>query len=68
MRTVKSLIVELQKFPDDAVCYAYEGEVTGIIIERQGHRLEKQGFISCSETDELELAPADIEDFQNAAP
>ena len=32
MRTVKSLIEELKKFPDDAQCFAYEGEVSGLVI------------------------------------
>ena len=30
MITVKKLIKELQKFPQDAMCYAYEGEVRGV--------------------------------------
>lgn len=51
MRTVKSLIEELKKFPDDAVCFAYEGEVIGIVIERPGRRMQKQGVIYCSERD-----------------
>lgn len=32
MRTVQSLRDELANFPADALCYAYEGEVTGIVI------------------------------------
>ncbi len=32
MRTVKSLIEELQKFPPGATCFAYEGEVSGLIV------------------------------------
>lgn len=57
MRTVASLKDELAKFPDDALCYAYEGEVRGIVImekyrgeEEQLDRYE-QGFIACSESD-----------------
>ena len=52
MRTVKWLREELAKFPDDAVCFAYEGEVTGIVIEKHGHRLEAQGVIHCSESND----------------
>lgn len=29
---VRELIAELQKFPPDAYAYAYEGEITGVII------------------------------------
>ena len=36
MRTVKNLIEELQKFPEDAACHAYEGEDTGITIVGYG--------------------------------
>lgn len=32
MKTVASLIRELGKFPPDALCYAYEGEVRGIVV------------------------------------
>jgi hypothetical protein len=32
MRTVKSMIEALRRFPKDATCYAYEGEVTGVVI------------------------------------
>ncbi|MFQ5730022.1 MAG: hypothetical protein ACE5GN_06645 [Waddliaceae bacterium] len=49
MRTVEWLKQELAKFPDDAVCFAYEGEVIGIVIERPGKRLQAQGIIYCSE-------------------
>lgn len=52
MRTVKWLRDELAKFPDDALCFAYEGEVSGIVIEKPGHRLEHQGVIHCSESDD----------------
>jgi hypothetical protein len=30
--TVKQLKAELEKFRDDAICYAYEGEVRGVVI------------------------------------
>lgn len=32
MITVARLIEELKKFPPDALAYAYEGEITGIVI------------------------------------
>lgn len=52
MRTVKWLREELARFPDDAVCFAYEGEGTGIVIERAGRSCREQGFIPCSEGDD----------------
>lgn len=58
MRTVKELREELSKFPDDCVCFAYEGEVTGIIIERpakDGRRnMREQGVIHCGERNQEE--------------
>ncbi len=42
---VSELIKELEKFDGDLECYAYEGEVTGIIINADGC----QGVIYCSE-------------------
>jgi hypothetical protein len=57
MRTVKSLIEELARFPDHALCHAYEGEITGIVI-RHGKR---EGVIHCSQREgaepETELLP-----------
>ena len=49
MRTVAWIKKELEKFPDDAVCYAYEGEVVGLIVERSGEESDSQGVIYCSE-------------------
>jgi len=49
MITIKKLKEELAKFPDDAVCFAYEGEVIGLVI---GHSLHSQGVIYCSEGDD----------------
>jgi len=59
MRTVAWLKAELAKFPDDAMCYAYEGEVIGLIIEppdpSNGEQLPTtQGVIYCSEDDEYD--------------
>lgn len=52
MITIKKLKEELNKFDDDCVCYAYEGEVTGLIIEKKGDKLGNQGIIYCSEGDD----------------
>lgn len=52
MRTVAWLRKELEKFPDEAVCFAYEGEVTGLVIEMPGKRTQNQGVIYCSEYDD----------------
>ena len=64
MRTVAWLKAELAKFPDDAVCFAYEGEVTGIVIERSERRsmadgpdrCRAQGTIFCSESNEYDIS------------
>lgn len=45
MRTVKWMRDELEKFPDDALCYAYEGEVCGLVIRRKAD----EGVIFCGE-------------------
>jgi hypothetical protein len=61
MRTVAWLRNELTKFPEDAVCFAYEGEVTGIIIAFDEKPVRPQGVIYCSDSDdsgkESELLP-----------
>lgn len=66
MRTVKSLIEELGKFPQDAVCFAYEGEVSGIIIEHAGHRMLAQGVIHCGEGDREEHDTEELPSLPNA--
>lgn len=50
MKTVKQLRDDLAKFPDDAVCFAYEGEICGLIISRKGESYVagKQGHIICT--------------------
>jgi hypothetical protein len=50
MITVKKLKEELNKFHDDCVCFAYEGEFTGLIIEKADNSQRKQGVIYCSES------------------
>lgn len=63
MRTVAWLKEELEKFPDDALCFAYEGEVIGLIIEpardAEGESSNvRQGCIYCSEDDDYDQAHA----------
>jgi len=43
MKTVKEMIEVLKKFPEDAECYAYEGEGIGLAVA-DGDRF---GFIHC---------------------
>lgn len=50
MKTVKEMKDELNKFHDDDECYAYEGEVTGLVINRGN----QQGVIHCCEGDRKE--------------
>lgn len=47
MITVRKLKIELDKFNDDDLCFAYEGEVTGIVINRGN----SQGVIYCGESE-----------------
>ena len=50
MRTVRSLIEELIRFPGEAICYAYEGEISGIVIRHGG----REGVIHCGEREGAE--------------
>lgn len=50
MRTVKQLIEELRKFPMDAKAYAYEGEVTGVVI-RSANGSKELGHIPATARD-----------------
>lgn len=50
MLKVKDLIKELEKFPQDADCFAYEGEIIGVVINYG----DKQGCIHCSESDDCD--------------
>jgi hypothetical protein len=49
MRTVKWLIEQLSKYPEDALCYAYEGEDTGVVIVIPGRG---SSFIRCKEIED----------------
>lgn len=50
MRTVKSLRYELAKFPDDALCYAYEGEVIAVVVQENASEL---GWVVCDQYDNV---------------
>jgi len=50
MIQLAKLYEELQKFPEDALAYAYEGEDTGIVIVDE-NRIEL-GFIPCEDSAE----------------
>lgn len=39
---------ELEQFPDEATCFAYEGEDTGIVVNSPPGMQTCQGFIYCS--------------------
>jgi hypothetical protein len=49
MRTVAWLKKELEKFPDDAECFACEDERVGLVVEYFIDAQLKKGFIYCSE-------------------
>jgi len=49
MLTVKKLIEELKKFPEDSFCYAYEGGIIGVVIvDGSSNEL---GYVTTSESD-----------------
>lgn len=50
MRTVEQLIAELKMYAPDSYCYAYEGEVEGVVIVDNTH-YKRLGFIPCPELD-----------------
>ena len=62
MRTVKSLIEELTRFPEDALCHAYEGEVVGIVIRH----CVREGVIHCGEREGAEQETAPLKDLKSA--
>ena len=50
MITVAEMIQALQKFPPNALCYAYEGEITGVVVVNgDGDEL---GYVSAPEGDQ----------------
>ena len=48
MIRIDKLIQELQKFPQGAYAYAYEGEVTGVVVTRMKED-DALGYVPCSE-------------------
>jgi len=53
MKRVSDVIAELQKFPADALCYAYEGEIIGIVIVATDGVTEL-GYILAGDTDAMD--------------
>lgn len=49
---VKDLIEQLKKFDGELDCYAYEGEVTGIIIEDD----DEQHVIYCNDKEPVVIS------------
>ena len=48
MRTILEIKKALENFPDTAVAYAYEGEVSGlVIVDGEGDSRKELGFIPC---------------------
>jgi hypothetical protein len=66
MRTVGDLVAELSRFPPDALCYAYEGEVRGVVVvtaevvthPNGGQGRDELGHVPCGESDDEENTPA----------
>jgi len=52
MIKVKNLIKQLQRFPEDAYAYAYEGEVCAVVIVNSTDTFcnKELGYIGCSES------------------
>lgn len=52
MQTVEALIRDLQKFPPDARCYAYEGESCCVVVVRgDGEEKTQLGYIKAYDDD-----------------
>lgn len=58
MIKIRDLIVCLQQLPPDAFCYAYEGEICGIVIcdtSNEGTGIKKElGYINAGELADIE--------------
>jgi hypothetical protein len=50
MITVQEMIDALSKYPPDANCYAYEGEITGVVIVAPTRDRKELGYIYAHET------------------
>lgn len=57
MRTVQSLRDELANFPADALCYAYEGEITGVVVVEPGAVRRQLGYVCCGTAGDGEEEP-----------
>lgn len=55
MRTVKSLIEELHRFPEDAVCLVLDADVIGLVIQAPPDDNRRSGFIHCGREDRKEF-------------
>ncbi len=53
MIRVKKLIEKLKEFPEDALAFAYEGEIAGVVI-RSAECNKQLGWISANEFKEEE--------------
>jgi hypothetical protein len=71
MRTIKSLKEELNKFPNDAVCYAYDSVcvIRGLVIlpsDYNNDKNKKRGYcdsigeILCNHSYSLDVEPATL--------
>lgn len=49
MITVKDLIAALARFPQGAMCYAYEGEISGVVVVEPEPKRDELGYVFCSE-------------------
>ena len=59
MIQLAKLYEELQKFPEDALAYAYEGEDTGIVIVDENR--SQLGYIPCEDNPGKDDGPAVID-------
>ena len=51
MITIRRLKELIKDIPDDAMCFGYEGEDTGIVINKD----KRQWFIRCTEADKDDI-------------
>lgn len=57
MIPVKRLVQELEKLPEDALAYAYEGEIIGIVIATPDGK--ELGYIPTSESEQKDFSFVD---------
>lgn len=63
MRTVGWLKKELEGIKDDVLCYAYEGEVTGIVLFPRNFPRESYGTLYCDEYTNKDNKESEIPDW-----